>query len=905
MHRLSPSAPNSGKKRGPAMRTPLKLLPLAILLTTLTAHAQTYVELSPAGSQTITQPSGTSLNLSGSGILNLSHGTNSAAISSTPSDDLLLQSTGVSGAIVLDTTSSDSGGNVSVLLAGHLGSLFQIIDNDTPSTFFCASPDFVGVGDGNSCSPYDQFDVSNRETFGDGYMHWFASGAAYNAWNAGISNPSTGVFSFDTTTDGNALATIKAALVSAGTGFAIPGATTAGHYLRNNGTDYVDSSILASDLPGVVFTAPTANQTINASLYSTTWNFSPAANAGNLVVQSQWNGLWAAPGYSNGSSGTSATGWALAEQFNPVMTVTQRGIAEQVAANMDKTAIGDTPQEYHYLTAFGGTTAGADEGVLGRGQHTFQRGFVSGVVTAGASTGSTMITAGTLTCTGFCSEAYSGNYFADGGILLDTQTAGITATVTDCNAPSGTNAPCNSAGAFGGMSFDISGATVTPSTAWGNIIPSSCTGNGNGHNQTYTSTTCNVTLASGSGNFNTSSHIFLSGPFEEEAAITAAGTPVSGVQSITFSTRYAWDNANGNTDQALVMQGGPGGQSLIVTGTSSWPVAYFVIGATTSTRIYFSNCFGGRCDGSNSYANAPVPAGTDLFDYAATGGTLTRTSGTVTFTNFGNSSNLPSINSLPVGSMIVVSGWAPSDLNGTFTVTANSRNIYAPSISWSQSGTNETSTTPGPVSQAPLQVTLYPSAFVIGTNNGVVGVAQLGTNHVAFTTSDTVVGAPTAEYHQLGYALYGGQTTASDGADSSAGYFVYDSGPSPMFAEFSADNSQLDPNLIYAHGAYSNVLYMYNRPANNGCILCVLGNNPVTPGSNIPYSLFTDNAGGANLTYAPATNTIAFNGPIAPQQSTPASSSAACTAGQMWTDASYIYVCTATNTIKRAALSSF
>jgi len=50
---------------------------------------------------------------------------------------------------------------------------------------------------------------------------------------------------------------------------------------------------------------------------------------------------------------------------------------------------------------------------------------------------------------------------------------------------------------------------------------------------------------------------------------------------------------------------------------------------------------------------------------------------------------------------------------------------------------------------------------------------------------------------------------------------------------------------------------------------------------------------------------IATSGRIAPQRSTPGSSSAACVAGQMWTDASYIYVCTATNTIERVALSSF
>jgi hypothetical protein len=38
---------------------------------------------------------------------------------------------------------------------------------------------------------------------------------------------------------------------------------------------------------------------------------------------------------------------------------------------------------------------------------------------------------------------------------------------------------------------------------------------------------------------------------------------------------------------------------------------------------------------------------------------------------------------------------------------------------------------------------------------------------------------------------------------------------------------------------------------------------------------------------------------------TPGSSSATCKAGDIWADASYIYVCTADNTIKRAPLISF
>ncbi len=50
---------------------------------------------------------------------------------------------------------------------------------------------------------------------------------------------------------------------------------------------------------------------------------------------------------------------------------------------------------------------------------------------------------------------------------------------------------------------------------------------------------------------------------------------------------------------------------------------------------------------------------------------------------------------------------------------------------------------------------------------------------------------------------------------------------------------------------------------------------------------------------------VAIPGTLIVGQSTPASSSAACTAGQIWTDATYIYVCTANSVIKRAALSTF
>ena len=44
---------------------------------------------------------------------------------------------------------------------------------------------------------------------------------------------------------------------------------------------------------------------------------------------------------------------------------------------------------------------------------------------------------------------------------------------------------------------------------------------------------------------------------------------------------------------------------------------------------------------------------------------------------------------------------------------------------------------------------------------------------------------------------------------------------------------------------------------------------------------------------------------VSTMPSTPASSNASCTTGQMWSDSSYIYVCTAPNVVKRASLVAF
>jgi fibronectin-binding autotransporter adhesin len=73
---------------------------------------------------------------------------------------------------------------------------------------------------------------------------------------------------FGTISTGNNITTtttLQGATVNATTGFQIGGAATTGHYLRGNGTNYVDSALLAGDISGTIFTlagSSGTNQTI-------------------------------------------------------------------------------------------------------------------------------------------------------------------------------------------------------------------------------------------------------------------------------------------------------------------------------------------------------------------------------------------------------------------------------------------------------------------------------------------------------------------------------------------------------------------------------------------------------------------------------------------------------------------
>jgi hypothetical protein len=552
------------------------------------------------------------------------------------------------------------------------------------------------------------------------------------------------------------------------------------------------------------------------------------------------------PGYDLGNNGTSAQGWSTCALENDAEESATRGISQLHSGDFSHFAQGDTAAFYTYLTSFGGAVASSDEAVTHTVEHTNQIGYYSGVIATGGTTGSNLLTTGSFTCNGYC-VTLKNNQFADGGILLDTSKGGSTATL----ASEGT--------ALNGMYYALASGTVTPSTAWGNIIPSSCTNNGNGQWQSYTSTTCNVTLGTSPaspGNFVSGQDIFLSGPFEEEAAVTAIGIPSGGVQSITFSTRYAWNSGNA----ALVMQGGPGGQSIVATNAAgSWPVAYAVVGATSPTQVFFSNCMSGYCNGIGGTGNiiqASIASFTGVLSF---GDSLIRAGNVVTMSGMGSS-----VFNFPVGSTIIVTGFMPSDLNGVFTVVTNSENGSAGSvanITWAQAGVNETATTLGKISQSPVGITFYPSAFIIGTNNGISGNVQLATNAVPFVNGDTVIGAPTSEFQNSGLNIYMGQNTPVDGSRASQGVMVNDAGPSQLSRAYAALNNTSNgvaADMFYVVGSYANDFYFGYRPANNGSILYVQGGEPISANAK-PYYIFEDNASGGAFGYNPGAFTFSLN----------------------------------------------
>ena len=571
----------------------------------------------------------------------------------------------------------------------------------------------------------------------------------------------------------------------------------------------------------------------------TSGNTASSPNTGSYTLLSNQSNCFES-GFDLGNNGSAANGWSDCHLEIDTLESATRGISQLHSGDFSHFAQGDTAAFYTYLTAFGGNVATSDEAVTHTVEHSNQIGYYSGTVATGGTTGSNLLTTTSFTCHGFCGTL-DNNQFADGGILLDTSRGGSTATLA------------TEGSAMSGLYYTLASGTVPVSTAWGNIIPSSCTNNGNGEWQNYTTTTCNVTLGTSPAspnNFVAGTDACFAGPFQEEAAVTVVGIPSGGVQSITFNTRYAWNS----WDAALVMQGGSCGESLVATNTvSSWPVAYAVVGATSPTQVFFSNCVIGSCNAGGNIISAAIATSQPV---------LTRAGNVVTASP--NPYNIPNLTAFPAGSTIIVSGYTPSDLNGTFTVVSNSLDNQNPSITWTQAGANETSSVEGTIAQPPVSVTFYPSAFITGTNNGVSGNVQLATNQVPFAAGDMVVGAPTSQFQNSGLNIYIGQTTAASGSWSSQGVMVDDEGPSQLTYAYTALNTVGNgaaPAMFNIRGSYDDDFYIGYRPANNGAILYVGGGEPVSSNAK-PYYIFEDNLGAGLFGYDPLHSEFTLNQPL-------------------------------------------
>jgi hypothetical protein len=318
--------------------------------------------------------------------------------------------------------------------------------------------------------------------------------------------------------------------------------------------------------------------------------------SGTQFLDHYYTNVWGdhiyGPGYSFGNNGTSGQGWSTDSVQTTLCNEYTRGLETCDQVQMATFGAGDNQIFNGSLLTWGGATAASDEGIDGiyLRIHQFGAKFMNFV----------SYTYPTLT-TNTSGPFYDSSYIVD----ITQQLAGGNSAIQ------GQGTEINS------IYVDFSTTAVpTNSTALAAMNPASCSSN-SPRDQIYQSVTCTLVLSTSPaspGNFNLGSSIFLSGEAcAEEVTPTAVGANVGGQQIISFQTRCAWDNANGNTNVAIAAQGGPGGSVMVPSvalGASSpgtW--GYFVVGSRAivgGTRVYVANCYQqGGCNGKSSLGMIP------------------------------------------------------------------------------------------------------------------------------------------------------------------------------------------------------------------------------------------------------------------------------------------------------------
>jgi hypothetical protein len=267
----------------------------------------------------------------------------------------------------------------------------------------------------------------------------------------------------------------------------------------------------------------------------------------------------------------------------------QRGNHQGGSFTLNSFGIGDAQGENIGLLSPCNPTQGADEGCEGlRIQVSQISATTTGTITSGGTTGSTALQ---TTVTSGNSDNYT-----DQAYMFDRSKPTGTAIITAQTLNSGLNSVVQT----------VSGISLTPSTAWGQMQQSSVTyapvgGAPVGLYQNLTSTTATIILGTSPaspGAF-TIGAMTCSGSALEYMQVTAvSAVNPSGQQTVTFLSRNGWDNRFGTTTNAACFQGGSlEDQAFLASSAlSNFPIAYPVVGVISATQFASANCTGGLCN---------------------------------------------------------------------------------------------------------------------------------------------------------------------------------------------------------------------------------------------------------------------------------------------------------------------
>ncbi len=420
--------------------------------------------------------------------------------------------------------------------------------------------------------------------------------------------------------------------------------------------------------------------------------------------------------------------------------------------------------------------------------------------------------------------------WATGGTLLDMQNSTPPQATFISNAGTILN---------DSIAFNIGNTTVTESTAWGNV--GTCTATGGQDNLSPATDTCQITLGTSPaspGSFVAGEDACMAGWYQEEVPIISVGTASGGVQSITFTTYHGWSGSN-----SPIMQGGPCGQFVINSnswgsGSSGWPAAYQVLGATSTTQILLANCVVGGCIGEGT---SPTPALLYAGLQYNASVSLTRTNNVVSVSAPpGHVGPYMNIFDFSIGQTINVAGCTvDTDLNGSYTITVNSYDNQNQSLGWAQTGANEGPDGTCSINMGYPEYTFYPGAFISASSNENNMIVQ--PNQVVWNSGDFVVEAPAAVYSESDIIDTHGQGSIPYNNESQL--TLQDQGPAWVSSNINVSNGatgKTNPGniMLVANGTWTQDFALYQAPAENGCIICEGEGNPGPGTYTPPYYLF-------------------------------------------------------------------